>query len=626
ISQWGHDFRPDYARLNVFIENFINPRVPIVACTATATPTIVTDVRSHLGITNSKLFMSSFVRDNLKYEVVQKSHYSLTRLVKALKEKYHESSGIVYCLSQKDTEAVAEIFRKEGFSCKAYHAGLNDTERSTVQSDWMEGNVSVICATIAFGMGIDKPDVRFVVHHSMPNSIEGYYQETGRAGRDGRASYCVLLYSYQDHIRHRVLKEANGKFCHAELGKQHKKSLYEMVEYCENYQLYEVTADARIIINGVRAINNPTILYVAELYRGALSKKYQEKANKANHINLPFFGLGNSLNEADAIRLIRKLVTEGYLDEFLIAGPHGNHYGVVNPSQKGSIFANQDDSSEIAFGQNVQKVFIHFSTEKRKSSTGSAANVQFSMTTATKATETDALKDKYRFKHKDIFVKCKAKLVQFFTTQAREENFSSYTAIIGLKGLEELAALMPRTNSELLQIDSMTPDKVAKYSEKIMGILKEFWAEVDKREHDEIKKQLKSLNTAASVTQSPSSSNNFNFDNDDAEMSSPSYGRPSYGRRGSYGGGRGNSNGGGGAVNQFKTAAGKKAFNSAKNKFARGGTAAAKRGGTTKSMPFNSAKNKFARGGAAAAKRGGTTKSTRGKSNKSNPFMFPPDP
>uniref|UniRef100_A0A914XZ20 RQC domain-containing protein n=1 Tax=Panagrolaimus superbus TaxID=310955 RepID=A0A914XZ20_9BILA len=285
---------------------------------------------------------------------------------------------------------------------------------------------------------------------------------------------CATIGTYQDHIRHRSLKEAKGKLCHAELGKQHKKSIYEMVEYCENvtkcrrkilvehfgeiydasacqssitpcsicenivelkkkYQLYDITADARIIINGIRAINNPLISYVAELYRGVLTKKNQEKANKANHINLPFFGLGNSLNEADAVRLLRKLVIDGYLDESIVAGSHGNHYGVISPSQKGILFANQDDTAGKAlFGSNlnVQKVYIHFSTDKRKSSAGSASNVQFSMTSATKATETDALKDKYRFKHKDIFERCKTKLVQFCTAQAREENFSNYTVCL----------------------------------------------------------------------------------------------------------------------------------------------------------------------------------------------------
>uniref|UniRef100_A0A914PKL7 ATP-dependent DNA helicase n=1 Tax=Panagrolaimus davidi TaxID=227884 RepID=A0A914PKL7_9BILA len=464
ISQWGHDFRPDYARLDIFLEQF-SPRVPVVACTATATPAIVTDVRAHLKISNSKFFMSSFVRDNLKYDVQVKSSYSVKRLIVELKQRYGDSSGIVYCLAQKDTEAVAELFQNEGFACAAYHGGLPDNVRIGVQNDWMNGRLSVICATVAFGMGIDKANVRYIIHHSLPNSIEAYYQETGRAGRDGLPAYCVLLYNYQDHIRRRNLQENNEKaFSNQELTKQQRRSLYEIVDYCENvkkcrrkilvehfgeiydasicqtsktscsiceniielrkkFQLYNITADARTIINGIRAITNASISYVAELYRGALSKKNEEKAMKANHKALPFFGLGHTLSEADAIRLLRKLVIDEYLDEVIIQGGYSNIYGVIAPSAKGIAFANNDN-------QNVQKIFIHFSTDSRKSTSKSNTNVQFSMTSATKATETDALKEKYRFKHKDIFMRCKAKIEEFCRAQARKENFSSYTVCL----------------------------------------------------------------------------------------------------------------------------------------------------------------------------------------------------
>uniref|UniRef100_A0AC35EZS3 ATP-dependent DNA helicase n=1 Tax=Panagrolaimus sp. PS1159 TaxID=55785 RepID=A0AC35EZS3_9BILA len=631
ISQWGHDFRPDYARLDIFLEHFY-PRVPVVACTATATPTIVTDVRAHLKIPNSKLFMSSFVRENLKYDVCPKNANTIKVLFGALKARYNDASGIVYCLSQKDTETLAGILESEGFSCAAYHSGLAVEDRTKIQSEWMSGRISVLCATVAFGMGIDKANVRYVIHHSLPNSIEAYYQETGRAGRDGLPAYCVLLYNYQDHIRRRVMQEdSDTNFCNAEFKRQQQKSLYEIVDYCENvtkcrrkilvehfgeiydasicqtsktpcsicedfvnirqrYQLYNITADARTIINGIRAMTNPIISYVAELYRGALSKKNEGKAMKENHRALPFFGLGHTLSEADAIRLFRKLVIDGYLNEVLIAGFRGGHYGAIRPSEKGIAFANNNSP-------NAEKIFIHFSTDNRKSTSKSAAGLQFSMTSAaTRATETDALKEKYRFKHNDIFVRCKAKIEEFCRDQARKENLSSYTLVIGLKGIEELAALMPRTNSELLQIDSMTPDKVTKYSEQIMGILKEFWAAIDKREHDEIKRQIESYK--ANQSQAPT---NF-ISNDFGAMPSTSYGQNSFGRS-SYGGNRGGStpyrgvrgghanNNRGGAANQFITNAGRKAFNSAKNKVARGQAAATKRGSGTKPTRSRGAKS-----------------------------------
>ena len=149
VSQWGHDFRPDYTRLNVFIENFQNPRVPVIALTASATPKIVTDVRAHLIVAQSKLFMSSFVRHNLKYDVQPKKTEAVKKLIGDLKKKYGKAaSGIVYCLSQKDTAALALAFQAGEFIAEPYHAGLSESRRTEVQNGWMQGKISVICATI----------------------------------------------------------------------------------------------------------------------------------------------------------------------------------------------------------------------------------------------------------------------------------------------------------------------------------------------------------------------------------------------------------------------------------------------------------------------------------------------
>uniref|UniRef100_A0A914Z4N1 DNA 3'-5' helicase n=1 Tax=Panagrolaimus superbus TaxID=310955 RepID=A0A914Z4N1_9BILA len=598
ISQWGHDFRPDYTRLNVFIENFKNPRVPICALTATATPTALADVRAHLAVPNSKLFMSSFVRENLKYDVVPKNSVTLKKLIAQVKQRYQNSSGIVYCLSQKDTETLAGMFRDGGFSAEAYHAGLSDSKRTTVQNDWMKGKVSVICATIAFGMGIDKPDVRFVIHHSLSKSIEGYYQETGRAGRDGLPSYCCLLYNYQDHIRLRNLQESDGRG-KTEIGRQHKKTLYEMLDYCENvtkcrrkilvehfgeiydasvcqaskipcsvceniktlrndFQLYDITKDAKIIIESIRGLNL-SLTYVAELYRGVISKKNQEKPSVNSHTKLKMFGLGSAVNDADAIRLMRKLVIDGFLEEQLMSTNHGGAYGLLSQSQKGLDLINPN----IIIND---KIFIHFGKKR------GATDARLTMTKAIVATETDALKEKFRFKHIDIFKRCKSKLLEFCKDQAKNEKYNSYASVVDIKGIEGIAALLPRTNSELLQIDSMTPDKVTKYGGQIMGILKEFWEEVDKREHEEIEKQINNLKSVSATNHSntPQPSTSFNYDNNEQyQMPTTSYGLPSNRRgRGSYK----NSNSGSGSA--FKPYGAKRAF----KKSTRGG--ASKRGAT----------------------------------------------
>ncbi|OIO75829.1 MAG: hypothetical protein AUJ85_01830 [Elusimicrobia bacterium CG1_02_37_114] len=228
ISEWGHDFRPEYRKLNLLKINF--PAVPLIALTSTAVPQVQSDIIEHLNMTNLKIHKASMDRKNLFYQIrtgKKEMHRHLWQYIK----NHPGDSGIIYCQSRKSVDDLADKLQKDGISALPYHAGLASDIRSKNQEKFIKDDVEIIVATIAFGMGIDKPNVRYVIHCDMPKSIEGYYQETGRAGRDGLKSDCILFFSYADKIKHEYfIKQIEDE--------QYRKIAYEkmwaMINFCKN--------------------------------------------------------------------------------------------------------------------------------------------------------------------------------------------------------------------------------------------------------------------------------------------------------------------------------------------------------------------------------------------------------
>ncbi|OMJ72734.1 hypothetical protein SteCoe_28767 [Stentor coeruleus] len=228
VSQWGREFRSDYLKLSMLRKKF--PNVPIITLTGTATEKVRKDVINVLKLKNPQVFLASFNRENLYYEVREKNTSKIVgEITEFIKTNHLKNSGIIYCISKKDCEKLAKDLKKEGIKSSYYHASMTDKKRSSNQVKWMEGKILVLVATIAFGMGIDKKNVRFVIHYAFPKSIENYYQESGRAGRDGHISDCLIFFSYSDKYKHDRLIQKNKQT------DRNFQELYTIMKYCENF-------------------------------------------------------------------------------------------------------------------------------------------------------------------------------------------------------------------------------------------------------------------------------------------------------------------------------------------------------------------------------------------------------
>ena len=370
ISEWGHDFRPEYRRIRPIINEI--GKAPVIALTATATPKVQHDIQKNLGMVNAKVYKSSFNRPNLYYEVRSKTVNVDKEIIKFIKNN-QEKSGIIYCLSRKKVEELAEILQANGINAKAYHAGMDSATRTQNQDDFLMEKIDVIVATIAFGMGIDKPDVRYVIHYDIPKSLEGYYQETGRAGRDGGEGQCITFYTNKD--LQKLEKFMQGKpVAEQEIGRQllletaayaessvcRRKSLlhYFGEEYteencgnCDNCLNPKKQVEAQdslcAVIETIIAVKeNFKADYIIDILQGRETSEVQAHL----HEDLEVFGSGMGEDDKLWNAVIRQALIAGYLSKDV------ENYGTLKVTDEGHKFLKHPKSFKITEDNDFEEV------------------------------------------------------------------------------------------------------------------------------------------------------------------------------------------------------------------------------------------------------------------------------
>lgn len=365
ISEWGHDFRPEYRNLRHIIKR-IGDNIPIIALTATATPKVQEDILKNLGIPQAKTYKASFNRPNLYYEVRPKTKNVASDIIRFVKQ--HEGkSGIIYCLSRKKVEELAQTLQVNGIKAVPYHAGLDAKTRSRHQDMFLMEDIDVVVATIAFGMGIDKPDVRFVIHHDIPKSIESYYQETGRAGRDGGEGHCLAFYSYKDieklekfmsgkpvaeqEIGHALLQEvvayaetsmSRRKFILHYFGEEFDNATADEAKMDDNVRFPKKKHEAQEeVVLLLRVVKETKELYKAKEVVKTLIGKSNAVILSHKTDEHPLFGKGKSRDAKYWMALLRQVLVAGFLKKDI------ETYGVIKITEKGEKYIESPESFEM---------------------------------------------------------------------------------------------------------------------------------------------------------------------------------------------------------------------------------------------------------------------------------------